>query len=176
MISLVAMKYTILFTIITFFVSTSDAQLRAIDCVTQPLSSSYLLRVKEKKKVELTIIHHNGIEHAPLLNGVITQYTFPLIQRRFLLANQMGASYTVEFDLENCNFKDNNELSCAYNKPAKIGSLAVFGYYFFINKEVAQTSFGEFEKYILSFEYRMEDMSHPVRLEYSPDSCSFNRS
>lgn len=143
----------------------------SVDCFTSPVTTSFVLRKSEDgTKYNLSVIHHNGVEHAPLITGITTGYTIDIAKKRFEYVKQMGDFFSVSFEPERCKFSK-ERISCFFSKKAKIGELEVEDYYFHAYKEISVTPFGDFPQFNVSFQYRVNKRPHEMRMFYENDFC-----
>lgn len=149
-----------------------QAEAARVQCVTQPASTSFFFD-SDKEKASLVVIHHNGVEHAPLINGIVTGYTLDIAKERLDYVTKMGESFRVDFNLDRCRFDAADDLSCFFPDKATVGSLNVESYYFSVFKEVSQTKFGDFITYRVGFDYRINGLSHPMTMNYYGTDCVF---
>lgn len=164
------MKSFLLMVLILFGSVVSNAQ--SVECITNPPSTSFLFNV-EGDKAYLSVLHHNGVEFAPLINGIVTGYDLKIIKERLEYVTKMGDRFAVDFDVSTCRFDAKDDLACFFKSPAKIGSLKVENYYFSVSKELTRTKHGDFLSRRVSFDYRVGVHSHPMTVDYYGEDCSF---
>ena len=139
-------------------------------CSTAPASTSYSLSENSEGNFELTVMHHLGIEHAPLLNGITTGYTLNIVEDRLRYTKQMGERFTVMFPKDKCRFRE-NMVTCSWGKTRQIGELEVDGYSMIAYKNVSTSPIGEFEEIRVRFDYRVERWPHEMSMEFSDIDC-----
>ena len=163
------MKF-ILFIISIFFVQAQEPRLAGYSCVTEFPTTSYILEVA-KSKVTLDVIHHNGIEHAPVFRGIITpNYEKTLRQSREYMT-KMGTQFQVEFDIKNCSNLTREQITCYEPKPTKIGSLEVQNYYFTAYKNTNKNIYGEFKDVQVELQYRVKGWGYSIPMEFQERDC-----
>ncbi len=165
------MKNLFIFIMIILGASVSSAQ--SVECVTMPMSTSFLFNI-DGDTAKLSVIHHNGVEHAPLVNGIVTGYGLDIIKQRLEYVTLMGEQFSVEFDVASCRFDAKDDLACFFKDPAVIGKLEVANYYFSVSKELTQTKHGDFLSHRVSFDYRVGSYGHAMTMDYYGEDCSFN--
>lgn len=164
------MKYFVFLLSYLFVQAQPSPQVKSLECITQMPTTSFLFYVLDDKKAKLTVVHHNGIEYAPLHNGVTTGYIIGILQDRLKYVTKMGEHFEVEFDLKNCHLEKGN-IACSHPGKAKIGELSVDDYYFGSYDQTNKTAFGEFSETVVSFKYRVKAWPHEMSMNFHEGEC-----
>jgi len=159
-----------------FFIQSTSANVADFQCVTAIPTTSIIMKDTDGKKW-LEIIHHNGIQFAPIHSGTITLNDFDFIQRKGQLLAKMGEMIRVSFEPESCKYHEAGNYSCYKNIKTTIGSLAVNGYgiqTYSSESFLYGTSFREFHfKFYVNTSGRNIDMQ--MNYDLNSRDCSFDQ-
>ncbi|MEO0334767.1 MAG: hypothetical protein AAF202_00115 [Pseudomonadota bacterium] len=158
------------FVVLYVVMGASLAHAQGFFCSTSPASTSYSLRANSEGNFELMVIHHLGVQHAPLLNGITTGYTLNIVEDRFTYAKKMGERFKVKFPKEKCRFRE-NMVTCSLSKESKIGELDVDGFSLIAYKENSSSPIGDFVEIRVRFDYRVKGWPHEMSMEFSDLDC-----
>lgn len=155
---------------ITIFVFFSSSILHGAYCMTFPPSTSFFLEEKDNDVLKLQMIHHNGVEHAPFHQGLITGYSLELMAEKYEVAKQVGNFVNFEFKKDQCKIEENKS-SCYFKEATKIGDLVIDNLYLLNYKQTTDTPFGIFKEQVYSLQYRIDGKTYETRMTYQDSDC-----
>jgi len=145
--------------------------LQNFTCVTELPTTSYVFALKGDKYV-LDVLHHIGVEHAPIYSGLLTLSTLEYLQTRIANVKQLGTRFSFEFETSECIRLDKNRITCFKNGAAKLGPLAVKDVYFNVYENSNSSTYGVFKDVSVSLEYRQNRETYRMPMTFPDGDCS----
>jgi hypothetical protein len=149
-----------------------SSKLKNLTCATNFPTTSFVVE-RDKDDVKVTVINHNGVEHAPIYKGLTTPYTLAFINKAKENLEKMGDRLTASFKISDCSEFTENHLTCFNKKITKIGNLEVKDLYVNIYKNITSNPYGTFHETYASFEYRnLKNRGFRIPMDYEESDCS----
>lgn len=126
------------------------------------------------EKVVLRMLHHNGLQFAPIHSGVITLNDLPFIEKKGGLFMKMGSYITLEFELTRCKKHQEGNYSCYNSNPILIGDLSVKSFGFQTYKSTSELYGMKFETLLFRLNVTVANRNLSSTMEYNlPSDCLF---
>lgn len=160
----------LLVTFISLASLASSGSLKNFTCVTEVPTTSFLFNFKNDF-YELNIIHHNGIEHAPFFDGIMTVQTLNYLQSRIENMKKLGARIQFKFKKSECSRLDENRITCYKSGASDLGPLKVKDVYFNVYENSNSSTYGVFDDVRLNFKYRQQKRSFDMPMTFPTKDC-----
>lgn len=102
-------------------------------CVSGMPTTSFLGEVKDEK-LELTVIHHNGVGYMPIHEGVVVPNDFPYLKEKANALTKMGDRQVFNFPLERCKLMAPTRFSCSGGGKQDFGGVEMEALGFYTSK------------------------------------------
>jgi hypothetical protein len=142
-----------------------------LTCSTELPTTSIFVKSFDDRVI-LRILHHNGLNFAPIHSGVITLNDIPFIEKKGSLFTKMGEHIVLEFELSRCKKHQEGNYSCYNSTPTTINELEVKSFGFQTYKSTSELYGMSFENLIFRLNLTVGNRSLSSSIEYSlPGDC-----
>jgi|GEM_PF-1976942 len=148
-----------------------ERPLKSFSCVTELTTTSFLLNLKNENYI-LDVLHHNGTEHAPFYDGLVTLATLDYLQANIVNMKKLGSRITFKFKKEDCSRLNKNRITCSQQGKLKLGPLAVKSVSLNIYESSKSSSYGVFNTVHASLHYHIGSRSFRVPMNFPVKDCS----
>ena len=142
-----------------------------LQCITSAPTTSFLVETTANK-VNVRMINHNGLLHAPTISGVFTPADLPSLAERAALVQKLGEDMVFQWDLDKCKKTSDFTLRCVRSRDlqdvngTKISPLA-----FSVSKTVDSTAVGIFQSVRVRLDLEVNGKAIYVEMPYYGNDC-----
>lgn len=163
--------------LVTFFVGLG-AWAQAIPetrfvCATVPLTTTYAL-LETAGHYELRILHHNGLQFAPLHRGTVTTHDLDVLMKKSEILKEIGERASIPFLKSECRFQETS-LNCFMRRDVKVGSLTLKNPSFRVSPRRIVTDLVDYPTHDVELFFRLGSEGVSFPMEYSPRDCVFKQ-
>lgn len=142
-------------------------------CVTEPMTSSFVVYPENADFLTVRIIHHNGAGYGPIHMGIITANDLPLLNQRAQILKSLGSELDLQMSAKNCEFFDDFNFSCfGYGKTSMINgkNVRLWSVYSY---QIFEKSFaGKYDYVAMNANIDVDGESYNVSMKYAIEECT----
>ncbi|MBX2987694.1 MAG: hypothetical protein KF802_07330 [Bdellovibrionaceae bacterium] len=141
-----------------------------IDCQTPWPTTSVSVRT-EDGKVRLKMVHHNGIESAPIYSGSVTPMDIPSLQADAEAFRKLGNEWSFEWLTSQCSSKEGLIASCESAPQSDWRDQKIQAASFRTSRLTEETIVGTARRLKFQLMLVLNHSFRQMAVEYSPDDC-----
>ncbi len=141
-------------------------------CVTGVPSTSFAV-AQDKEFLNVSVLHHNGVEYMPIFNGVITPRDLTEIKRQADSMVKLGDKTSVNFPMNKCSFYGDGVFTCYHGDKIKIDGEE---YDLFAIHSTLSTVKGqgfEFKNRTVTLSVYVNNRRQQISMVYENEDCAF---
>lgn len=158
-------------TTLLILVANAAMAIPKLSCVTGLPTTSFLL-IEKENSVELTTIHHNGTQYAPIYNGVVTPSDFNLLKKTADFFEKLGDRFVINFKKEDCRLEEDKFYTCFLNDEFEVAGVKLKNAYFTTSESIDRIPDFEFKNTKVNLYLRLNNVEeYKLSMNYYMDDC-----
>ncbi len=162
-----------LFLALTVFGSEALARPFELGCITEQPTTTFLIK-EDGQEIVAKVFLHNGVQFAPVFQGLATYRDFPILQEQAKGVLKMQNAMTFRWPIKNCKIQDAVRFQCfgsSDEQPgldgAKIKPFALYS-----GKVTEESIAGKLEWITIRFSFSVDSgESSAIDMKYPADWC-----
>lgn len=141
-------------------------------CTTESLTTSFVAKT-EGDQLLVRVIHHNGSQYAPAINGVYTPHDLPILAEQAKAVLKMKRVMDFHWPMKNCKRHDDLRFECFATDDVEEGEGgAKFSPFAFYSTKLVQDGIaGRYEQLELRLSFRVDGVDSAVQMPYYLEGC-----
>jgi hypothetical protein len=138
-------------------------------CVTEAPTTSFLVE-QDKDTVKVRVIHHNGVQYAPITNSLITPNDLELLKSQAGLIQSLGDDWSFQWKRSGCNADRSDFFQCVGEaEDVVLNSVKVHPWALTVTDVQETTMWGTYRKKNLSLRFSVEKKGYQMNVQVTMD-------
>ena len=147
------------------------SKIQNLTCITEHPSTSYFFDLDEDEYT-LNVIHHNGVNYAPIYDGLVTIATIDYLKTSVENIVSIGDRIDFKFKTSDCLRLEKNRITCYKSGVSQLGGLKVEDVYFNVYENSDSSTYGVFKDVRISLDYRINKKIFRMPMNFPAENCS----